>query len=188
MVWELFSERGIFEFGDASPAIRRLAGSRAPFGSSGHSELEERLHLNSAEIMLPPLTPELWRSRPITVASRAADLAMLATNCTPFQGCLSDEPPALWDVTLFGSDANKLARVAGTTDVVELRKQFVAVIRRLRDLYLEHAREPNFQEVAQPRVVALKGALWRAKLAALLHEDVPADEIDQLLALGRLES
>jgi hypothetical protein len=52
------------------------------------------------------------------------------------------------------------------------------------DLYLEHAREPNFREVAQLRVVALRGALWRAKLAALL----PADEIDQLLALGQLET
>ena len=90
-------------------------------------------------------------------------------------GCpLPRRAAALWDVTVLGSDANKLARLAGTSDLGLLRERFGDVMRRLVEMYREPDLPPEFEDLAQ--VITLKGALWRSKLAVLLREPVNPGE------------
>ncbi len=70
-------------------------------------------------------------------------------------------------MTLLSSDASKLAWLAETESVEELRERFIAAVTRLAELY------PSLEDPAayeRLRTFPVQATLWRAKIAVLLDE------------------
>lgn len=174
MIYESLQEAHLVDFGRASGEIRGFlsaAPTILPAESDAVLAVTDLIHLNAAEAtLLAPLAegPHFFEG-PLLVTPGAARFAIAATNSGPFIGHDPRQRPRLWDVTLLGSDASKLAWLAETDSVEVLRETFDDVIGRLAMLYRQHEDPVGY---GSPEALRVRVTLWRAKIAVLLEEQV----------------
>jgi hypothetical protein len=182
MVWEFFATRGWIDFDRATPTI-------TDFFSSGRTQLAadepaalavaDLMHLNAAEADLPVAATQdrlqtdlAGQPFHLVVSADAARFAINATDSGPFVGHDPRQSRRFWDVTLFSSDASKLAWLADTDSLETLRERFVPAVSDLAGLYRAGEGDFGYEsfEVIR-RAMPVQATLWRAKLAVLLAED-----------------
>jgi hypothetical protein len=169
VIFEQLQARGLVDFAEASPAISHAlarSGRLDPKGRLGRA-VADLMHLNAAELALAIQLPE-FHGEPLAVSVQAAEFATVLTNSGPFFGHSPLDRPALWDVTLFGSDASKLAWLADTDSVEVIRDRFDSVVSDLAGMYRD-VEEPT--GYGAPAFLELRATIWRAKIAVLLEED-----------------
>jgi hypothetical protein len=121
--------------------------------------------LNAAEIQLAAMQRESVESLPLHVLPASASRAIFLTDSGPFLGHSPRDKPRLWDVTLYGSDASKLAWLAGSDAVEEIATRFTPI---MHDLLGYCDRYGNIY--GSPPIFALRATVWRARIAAILNE------------------
>lgn len=172
MLYESLSDQGLVDFSEASAVINEVfVGGRTllPPRSGAAVAVADLMHLNAAEAHLVGGIQLAERLElPLPVSRESARFATWATDSGPFLGHDPRENPALWDVTLLGGDASKLAWLSRSSSVETLRDNFDAVIRDLAGLY-----ETREDPIGYGRrdIFDLRATLWRAKIAVLLGED-----------------
>lgn len=193
MIWEELQRSGWVDFGVAQPAIAYFfadVGSEVEPGSEADLVSTDLIHLTAAELALPQ---GLSETRPpnapffLEVPEEAARLAPFTADCGPFKGHNPRDEPKLWDVTLYGSDASKLAWLARTGSVQGVAERFVEVVSRLADMHqaLRARRNVWLGDEAttfRPEVFAVRATLWRAKIGVLLGEDDIGDVLENVHA------
>lgn len=168
MVYEFLQGQGLVNFSAATHALDQLfSGIQTVIAIDSPEGMAvlDLMHLNAAEIAL---RPEPDYELPLYVPEPAARAAISATNSGPFVAHNVRARPRLWDVTLLGSDASKLAWLADTESVETVAERFVDVVRRLAELYAQSG-DPT--EYGEPGLLAMRALLWRAKIAVLLDEE-----------------
>lgn len=172
MIYQSLEQAHLVDFGRASDEIRGFLSegrTMLPAQSDAVQAVADLIHLNAAEATLLVPLPEgarLFRE-PLLVTVDAARFAISATDSGPFIGHDPRQRPRLWDVTLLGGDASKLAWLGGTDSVDVLRDRFDDVIARLASLYHEREDPAGY---GNPEAFSLRATLWRAKIAVLLEE------------------
>jgi hypothetical protein len=173
VIYEMLSDQGLIDFSEATPVIREVFVGEKTFlrpDSEAARAVTDLMHLNAAEAHLVgqvlPLSEPL--EPPVRVSPESARFATWTTDSGPFLGHDPRKEPALWDVTLFGGDASKLAWLSGSWSVEALRDKFDAVISDLAGLYEGREDPIGF---GRRDVFDLRATLWRAKIAVLLGED-----------------
>jgi hypothetical protein len=142
MVWEFFSARDWVEFDEALQVLGdyiEQAPTQLRLDSDAGSAVLDLMHLNAAEGSLRTgLRAPTPTRGPFLVASRPAAIsAIYETDTGPFVGHDPRENPRLSDVTLFGSDASKLAWLSGTDSVAGIATRFIPTVTRLGNLHRE---------------------------------------------------
>jgi hypothetical protein len=191
MVWEFFSNRKWINFDaglDVLGDFVEEAQTQLPLDSAAGTAVLDLMHLNAAEASLPAGLREGGPRDPFRLdVSRSATFeAIFESDCGPFVGHDPRNEPRLWDVTLYGSDASKLAWLAETESVEELRHDFTGTVTRLGDLYDQFQESRRTFDLAAdstfwvPTAFAVRATLWRAKIAVLLSEDEPDDSLTEV--------
>lgn len=187
MIWEELQAAGWVDFGVADEAISDVfakVASGVPAGSEADLAATDLIYLTAAELAVPrglgegPDAPFF-----IEVPESAARLAAFSADCGPFKTHNPREAPKLWDVTLFGSDASKLAWVAATDSVEVLRERFVATVVELAGMYQQLDRRAGdlsetYGPLWGPAPFAARASVWRAKVGVLLGE---SDVLERLI-------
>jgi hypothetical protein len=187
MVWEFLSEQGWVDYRRASETISEfLVGAETilpPDSVAGRAVLD-LIHLNAAELAVPVGLREPRANAPflLEVPRQAARVAIYVSDSSPFWGHDPTEQARLWDVTLYSSDASKLAWLSETESPETLAERFIPAVTRLAALQqrLHESRaewqydDPTFWE---PSAFAALATLWRAKLAVVLREEEFSDSL-----------
>ena len=173
MIYEMLSDQGLVDFSEATPVISEVFVGERTFlrpDSEAARAVTDLMHLNAVEAHV--VGQVLPRSEsldlPVRVSPGSARFATWTTDSGPFLGHDPRNNPALWDVTLFGGDASKLAWLSGSWSVAALRDNFDTVINDLAGLYEGREDPIGF---GRRDVFDLRATLWRAKIAVLLGED-----------------
>ena len=193
MIWEVLHELGWVDFTVANATISRFfdeVGSGVPVGSDADLAATDLIHLTAAELALPRGLRDTPSDGPffLNVPKSAARLAAFSSDCGPFKTHNPREKPRLWDVTLFGSDASKLAWLADTDSVETLAERFVPAVMRLGDMYddLSQRRtdrpDDHGPTAWRPEVFAVRATLWRAKIGVLLRDEDPVNALEEVHA------
>jgi hypothetical protein len=187
VIWEELQSQGWVDFTAAHQTISSFfagAGSEVAEGSEADLAATDLVHLTAAEIALPTgLQDALYVPFSLEVPTWAARLAVFSSDCGPFKTHNPRETPRLWDVTLLGSDASKLAWSAGTDSVELVAERFIPVVSRLAEMYARlNERRTDLVEddptAWRPEVFAARATLWRAKIGVLLGEENIADALE----------
>jgi hypothetical protein len=182
MVWEYFQRNGWIDFDAATETIGGFfaAGlTQLPPGTPAARAVADLMHLNAAEIDLPAATAQGRLQADLVgvpfhlrVSPDAARLAINATDSGPFVGHDPLQARRFWDVTLYSSDASKLAWLAKTDKLEGLRENFVQAVTDLAGLYRGVNQGFGYESLQAFRAaMPVVMTLWRAKLAVLLQED-----------------
>jgi hypothetical protein len=203
VVWEDLQEIGWIDFGWVTETIavpfvtgQTQLGMQEPGGAA----VVDLMHLNAAEIDLPTAATQ-GRLQPgliaaprmpfrLQVSREAAHVAIEITDSGPFVGHDPRATRRFWDVTVFSSDASKLAWLCGSDSLEELRARFIPTVRQLGDLYrrLEPFRQSGspaegFAEAflaTHLQTFPVRATLWRAKLGVILEEENPVDGLREV--------
>jgi hypothetical protein len=171
---QLFEQTGQFNFDEAEPILDRLIDNRPSVGIVADPDwvvaVRDIMLLNAAEASLPPFrgAPELVS--PHLVDEVATRIAFVATDSGPFVAHNPLVAPGLWDVTLLGSDANKLAWQAQSSSLETVSESFLSIAKRLIGFYRIASESAEVGPIDTVGVVRTKCTLWRAKLGVLLNE------------------
>ena len=182
MVWEYFQQNGWIDFDAATETIGGFfaAGlTQLPADTAAARAVSDLMHLNAAEADLPAAAAQdrlqlglVAVPFHLRVSSDAARFAINATDSGPFVGHDPLEARRFWDVTLYSSDASKLAWLAGTDTLEGLRENFIPAVTDLVGLYRGGRQGFGYQSLqAFEAAMPIQITLWRAKLAVLLEED-----------------
>jgi hypothetical protein len=176
-----YATETIYAFFDRWPALSPPDGVRTipPPEGSVLAAVTDLIHLNAAEaalvaewgepesgLQIPPHTRK-FQFEPLRIPQQAAEFALFATDSGPFVGHDPRDNARLWDVTLLGSDASKLAWLSGSDSVDVLAEQFVDVVQRFAALYPTNL---NAWGYGNRDAFGMRATLWRAKIAVLLNE------------------
>jgi hypothetical protein len=172
VIYESLIDQGLVDFSEATPLITAVfVGERTllPPDSDAATAVTDLMHLNAAEahLLIPAQLSESLEL-PVPVSRESAHFATWATDSGPFLGHDPRENPALWDVTLLGGDASKLAWLSGSWSVATLRDKFATVISDLAGLYRRYEDPIGY---GRSDFFDMRATLWRAKIAVLLGED-----------------
>ena len=177
MVYEYLSQQGWVDFRAATDTITtffRAGQTILAWNEPPARVVEDLMHLNAAEAALPEAVrggrlrgPSAAGPFHLEVSEAAARFAIDSTDSGPFVGHDPRQARRLWDVTLLSSDASKLAWLAETESVEELRERFTVAVTRLAELY-RGLEDPAAYE--RLRTFPVQATLWRAKIAVLLDE------------------
>lgn len=204
MVWEGLQQTGWVDFRSATDTITgpfRRGQTQLRMDEPAGAAVIDLMHLNAAEIDLPTAAAQ-GRLRPgfvaaprmpfrLEVSADAARVAIETTDSGPFVGHDPRQARRFWDVTLFSSDASKLAWLSGTDSLDELQARFVPTVQSLGDLYRTLERPygeyggPQESSVAtflatHAETFPVRATLWRAKLAVLLEEANFLDDLREV--------
>jgi hypothetical protein len=172
MLYNFLEDEGFFDFSSAAGVIRTFfeeSPTILPIESSAVDAVADLMHLNAAEASLQEFrfsSTEL-PPRPLAVSERAAHFAIVTSDSGPFVGHDPREEPRLWDVTLYGSDASKLAWLADTDSVEAVAARFTEIIPRLAEYYRG---VPIYDYQQSAEALQMRAILWRTKIAVLLQE------------------
>jgi hypothetical protein len=188
MVWEYLSENGWVDFTAATEMITVFFArgqTRLAADDPAALAVSDLMHLNAAEADLPTAAAEDRLQTQVSgvpfyllVSADAARFAINSTDSGPFVGHDPRQARNFWDVTLFSSDASKLAWLAGTDSLETLRERFKPAVMDLAGFY--RGAEDQFGSEALQRfrdAFAVQATLWRAKMAVLLEEEAFADRL-----------
>ena len=185
MIWEELRDRDWIDFSVAEPTISTFFSAVEPWvpvGSDADLATSDLIHLTAAELALSEGGLEQRLDAPTSevpfhlhVSEQSARLAVFSSDCGPFKLHNPREQPRLWDVTLFGSDASKLAWSAESDAVEVVADRFLGIVRRLADMYDDVDRRRPPVSASDPTawrqdVFAARATIWRAKIAVLLDE------------------
>jgi hypothetical protein len=173
MIYEQLSKH--VDFTEVSEAITQSFASAAR-EIPGAQALVDLTHLNAAEAatLWPRAVPisETQSVLPLAVPAEAAYFAISATDSGPMWLHDPTNNPKLWDVTLLGSDASKLAWISQNESVEALAASFTSVISKLGEHYGRINPELDYLGRARnTELFAVQAMLWRAKIAVLLKEE-----------------
>ncbi len=173
MVYEYLAEQDLIDFAAATGPITGVVSDRRPEADMEPADIAavtDLLHLNAAELTLLETPP--WESiNPGFRVSEAAGVrAISATNSGPFFAHSVLEQPRLWDVTLLGSDAGKLAWLSGSESVEYIATRFVQIVDRLGQMYRDYDDPTGYGRKDR---FAMRALIWRSKIAVLLAEEHP---------------
>lgn len=186
MISDAIQAHGLFDFTAAKGALGTFfenAGSRIDVDDDAAELVRDLMLLNAAEIELAGMAAHHEEvDLPLEVSSQAASRATFLTDSGPFVGHDPRAQPRLWDVTLYGSDASKLAWLAGSDAVDEVAASFIPIMSELAG-YCE--RYANIYGNRQ--IFALRATVWRARIAALRGETDHSDILAVYEALAKPE-
>jgi hypothetical protein len=141
------------------------------------------MYLNAAEIQLCGMIHHEGVESPLGVSSQAASTATVLTDSGPFVGHDPRTRPRLWDATLYGSDASKLAWLAKSDKVDQVAERFVTIMHELAAYCERHGQDIY----GNRQIFALRATVWRARIAVLLSETDHTHAIAIYKALAKPE-
>jgi hypothetical protein len=181
MAFEVLATSGLFDFKHASGVIDQFL---AELHRSQNKSLRELLHLSAAEAaLIPALVDPRPPQFPITVTEDAARLALLETDCVPWdwQHVVGGHA-RLWDAIFFAADVSKLALLQPKAQYeVSDPEQITGLIQQLEQRYRDNP-SPRAKALASSGLLKVRGLLWQAKLSVLLRPQTATTYIRTLVS------